>query len=29
MRENYNLDRLIDHSTDPIPDTTRVINPEY
>jgi hypothetical protein len=29
MRENYNLDRLIDYSTDPIPDTTKVINPEY
>jgi prepilin-type processing-associated H-X9-DG protein len=29
MRENYNLDRLIDYRTEPIPDTTRVINPRY
>lgn len=29
MRENYNLDRLIDYSTEPIPDTTIVVNPEY
>ena len=29
MRENYNLDRLIDYSTESIPDTTKVVNPEY
>lgn len=29
MRENYNLDRLIDYSTEQIPDTTKVVNPEY
>lgn len=29
MRENYNLDRLIDYRTEPIPDTTRVVNPRY
>jgi prepilin-type processing-associated H-X9-DG protein len=29
MRENYNLDRLIDYRTEPIPDTTRVVNPHY
>ena len=29
MRENYNLDRLVDYRTEPIPDTTRVVNPRY
>jgi prepilin-type processing-associated H-X9-DG protein len=29
MRENYNLDRLINYDTEPIPDTTRVVNPRY
>jgi len=29
MRENYNLDRLIDYRTESIPDTTRVVNPCY
>jgi hypothetical protein len=27
MRQHYNLDRLIEYGTEPIPDTTRVINP--
>ncbi len=29
MRQHYNLDRLIDYSLESIPDTTKVINPEY
>jgi len=29
MRENYNLDRLLDYSTEEIPDTTKVVNPLY
>ena len=29
MRENYNIDRLIDYSTEDIPDTTRVVCPLY
>ena len=29
MREHYGLDRLVDYGTDEIPDTIRVINPEY
>jgi hypothetical protein len=29
MREHYNLDRLIDYSTEEIPDTTKVVNPMY
>ncbi|MFT5085337.1 MAG: hypothetical protein ACI9Y1_003396, partial [Lentisphaeria bacterium] len=29
MRENYNLDALVDCSTENIPDTTPVINPVY
>ncbi len=29
MRENYNLDRLIDYSTEEIPETTKVVNPLY
>ena len=27
MRQHYNLDRLIEYGTEPIPDTTRVVNP--
>lgn len=29
MRENYNLDRVIENSTEDIPDTTKVVNPHY
>jgi hypothetical protein len=29
MREHYNLDHLIDYGIDDIPDTTKVVNPEY
>lgn len=29
MREHYNLDGLTDYGIDPVPDTTRVVNPEY
>ena len=29
MRHNYNLDRLIEYSLDPIPDPTKVVNPAY
>ena len=29
MRQNYNLDRLVDYSLERLPDTTRVVNPEY
>src|SRR5271157_5895590 len=29
MRQHYNLDRLIEYQTEPIPDTTRVINPAW
>ncbi len=29
MRENYNLDRLVDYSTDKIPGTTKVVCPLY
>jgi len=29
MREHYNLDRLIDYSTEDIPGTTQVVNPCY
>jgi hypothetical protein len=29
MRQHYNLDRLIEYGTEPIPDTTRVINPAW
>jgi len=29
MRENYNLDRIIDYSTDEIPETTKVVCPLY
>jgi hypothetical protein len=29
MREHYNIDRLIEHGCEPIPDTTRVVNPHW
>ncbi len=29
MREHYNLDRLVEYKTKPIPATTMVVNPEY
>jgi hypothetical protein len=29
MRENYNLDRLADYSTQEIPESTQVVNPQY
>jgi hypothetical protein len=29
MREHYGLDRLADYATEEIPDTTKVVNPEY
>ncbi len=29
MREHYGLDRLIDYATEDIPDTTKVVNPDY
>jgi prepilin-type processing-associated H-X9-DG protein len=29
MRQHYGLDRLIDYTTEEIPDTTRVVNPAY
>ncbi len=29
MREHYGLDRLIDYATEDIPDTTKLVNPEY
>lgn len=29
MRNHFNLDRLIEYSTEDIPDTTKVVNPEY
>ena len=29
MREHYNLDRLSDYSLEEIPDTTKVVNPDY
>ncbi len=29
MRENYGLDRLTDYGTEKIPDTIRIVNPEY
>jgi hypothetical protein len=29
MKEHYNLDRLIEYKTESIPDTTRVVNPDY
>jgi predicted nucleic acid-binding Zn-ribbon protein len=29
MREHYGLDRLVDYATEEIPDTTKVVNPQY
>jgi hypothetical protein len=29
MRQSYNLDSLVDYRTQPIPETTRVVNPAY
>ena len=29
MREHYSLDHLVDYNLTPLPDTTRVVNPEY
>ena len=29
MREHYNIDRLIEYGCEPIPDTTRVVNPHW
>jgi len=29
MRQHYNLDRLVDYETRALPDTTRVVNPQY
>jgi prepilin-type processing-associated H-X9-DG protein len=29
MREHYGMDRLVDYATESIPDTTKVVNPEY
>ena len=29
MREHYGLDRLVDYSLEEIPDTTKVVNPQY
>lgn len=29
MRQHYGLDRLIEHGTSPIPDTTRLVNPAW
>ena len=29
MRENYNLDRLVDYSIEEIPESTEVVNPKY
>jgi hypothetical protein len=29
MREHYNLDRLVEHGTEEIPGTTRVVNPRW
>ena len=29
MHEHYNLDRLADYSTEEIPETTKVVNPQY
>ncbi|MBF0548291.1 MAG: hypothetical protein HQM08_27900 [Candidatus Riflebacteria bacterium] len=29
LRENYNLDRLIDYQTEDVPGTVKVINPAY
>jgi Transposase protein len=29
MREHYGLERLVDYATEEIPDTTKVVNPQY
>lgn len=29
MRQHYNLDRLVEYGVEPVPDTTRVINPRW
>ena len=29
MREHFSLDRLIEYGTEPVPDATRVVNPEW
>jgi len=29
MRQHYHLDRLVDYQTEPLPDTTQVVNPAY
>lgn len=29
MREHYSLDHLVDYNVTPLPDTTRVVNPDY
>ena len=29
MRQHYNIDRLVEYSTEGIPDTAKVVNPEY
>lgn len=29
MREHYNLDRLVEYGCEPLPDTTRVVNPQW
>ncbi len=29
MREHYGLDRLVDYATEAIPETTKVVNPDY
>jgi len=29
MKQHYNLDRLVEYGTEPLPDTTRVVNPDW
>ena len=29
MRQHFHLDRLVEYGTEPIPDTTRVVNPAW
>jgi len=29
MREHYALDRLVEHGLEPLPETTRVVNPAW
>jgi len=29
MRQHFNIDRLVEYSTEDIPDTTKVVNPQY